>query len=140
MKKPLQLRNDFSCGGVVLDRSQNKLLLIKVENLSKTVVWTFPKGHPEKGETDIQAALREVVEETGWECRVVESLLDVDYFFVHENVRTHKTVRWFLMEPVKKVGEFNPGEIKGCEWVSPEEAGRLVVYESDHKILKRLGY
>lgn len=140
MKAGDSFRDDFSCGGVVVDPSKNQLLLIRVENLSKAVVWTFPKGHPEKGETDTVAALREVREETGWECRVTKPLMDVDYYFVHNNAKTHKVVRWFLMEPIQKVGDFNPVEIKGCEWVSPAEARKRISYESDQKLLAHLNY
>ncbi len=140
MKEQSPVREDFSCGGVVLDQSKNLLLMIQVENLSRSVVWTFPKGHPEKGETETEAALREVLEETGWECRVTKPLMDVDYYFVHDNVKTHKVVRWFLMEPIQKTGEFNPVEVKGCEWVSPSEAKKWISYESDQKLLAQLDY
>lgn len=133
-------RDDFSCGGIVLDATKNKILLVKVENLSKAAVWTFPKGHPKKNESDTDAALREVKEETGWECRVVKHLIDIDYFYVHDKIRTHKTVRWFLMEPVKKTGNFNPGEILDCEWADGPEARKRISYESDKKLLTTMGF
>lgn len=135
MKTPFRSRSDFSCGGLVVDPSNKNVLVVKVESLAKTIVWTFPKGHPERNESDTEAALREVREETGWECRILKQLIDVDYYFVHENVRTHKTVRWFLMEPVKKAGDFNKGEILDCEWVDWNEAERRVTYDSDKTLL-----
>ncbi len=95
----METRKDFSCGGLVAG-TDGRLLIVEVENLSGARVWTFPKGHPEKGESDETAALREVHEETGWECRIVRPILDVDYFFMNDGVRFHKVVRWFLMEPI----------------------------------------
>jgi 8-oxo-dGTP pyrophosphatase MutT (NUDIX family) len=138
MSLNLKSRNDFSSGGVVYDPSKKELLVIKVESLSKAIVWTFPKGHPELKESDQEAALREVLEETGWECRILKHLLDVDYFYVHDGVRTHKTVRWFLMEPVKKTGQFNQGEVLDCQWIPIQEAKNLISYDSDRKLLKTL--
>lgn len=104
------------------------------------MVWTFPKGHPENKESDTEAALREVKEETGWDCRVLKPLIDIDYFYTHEQVKTHKTVRWFLMEPVQKTGGFNPGEILDCEWADKTEARKRITYESDRKLLQAIGF
>jgi diadenosine hexaphosphate hydrolase (ATP-forming) len=66
-----------SAGGVVMGHAG--VLLIKVKNLQGQVVWTFPKGHLEPGETAEEAALREVEEETGWRCKILGPLLDVEY-------------------------------------------------------------
>src|SRR5262245_15163023 len=64
-KKSVQ---EVSAGGIV--QRDGELLLVKVKNLKGQVVWTFPKGHIEKGETLEQTAEREVLEETGWRCQV----------------------------------------------------------------------
>lgn len=47
-------------GGVVLD-AQGRVLLIR----QRKGGWVFPKGHLDPGETHLQAAVREVEEETG---------------------------------------------------------------------------
>ena len=134
----MQTKKDFSCGGVVIDPSDNRFLVVEVENLAGAHVWTFPKGHPENGESDEDAALREVREETGWQCRVVRALSDMSYYFVRDGVRYHKTVRWFLMEPVEKVGEPMEGEILECRWVFPDEVKSLLTYPTDLKLLDTL--
>ena len=134
----METKKDFSCGGVVVGPDQ-RLLLVEVENLSGARVWTFPKGHPEKGETDEIAALREVHEETGWECRVTGPLTDVDYFFVKDGIRYHKLVRWFVMAPTVENGTPMEGEILSCRWATPTEARSLISYSSDFKLLEKLG-
>ncbi len=56
--------NDFSCGVVpyrLTADGEREYLLIQ-HNAGH---WAFPKGHPEKGETDLEAARRELAEETG---------------------------------------------------------------------------
>ena len=65
------MNKEFSAGGLV--RRGGKVLMVKVCNLKGEEVWTFPKGHVEKGETPMEAALREVEEETGWRCRLKEA-------------------------------------------------------------------
>src|SRR5262245_34251051 len=112
----MTFKKDFSCGGVALDRKDKKILMVKVQNLSGDVVWTFPKGHPEKGETDEDAAIREVREETGWDCKVLSALMDVHYKYKRQNILYDKTVRWFLMEPLEKVGSFQVDEIMDSQW------------------------
>ncbi len=137
MKKTLKIKRDFSCGGVVWNESEATLLLIYVQNLSRKKVWTFPKGHPEGQEIDENAALREVREETGWLCEIVNPLLDVTYSYVDKDIKYNKVVRWFLMTPLEKVGNFDQKEVIQCKWVSLDEAKSILTYESDQKLLKR---
>ncbi|MFN0118299.1 MAG: NUDIX hydrolase [Elusimicrobiota bacterium] len=131
-------KKDFSCGGVVWDKEKGSLLLIQVKNLVGDVVWTFPKGHPENNESDQEAALREVCEETGWQCEVLNSLQDISYFYSRNGTRFHKTVRWFLMKPLNKVGDFNPQEVLKIEWFPFSEVSKVIIYDSDKELLRKL--
>ena len=138
MRSKMPIKNDFSSGGLVWNKDQKKVLLIQVHNLQNQTVWTFPKGHPESKESDTEAALREVEEETGWKSTIVGSLMDVHYYYTHNNVKYHKLVRWFFMNPVKKVGDFNKEEVLDCRWVTLDEANGMIAYESDKKLIKKL--
>lgn len=60
---------EYSAGGLIVRKT--KILMVQVRNLEGHIVWTFPKGHIEKGETEEQTALREVYEETGWKCKIL---------------------------------------------------------------------
>lgn len=42
---------------------QNKVLLIGAKDENDQAFWSFPKGHQESGETDIETAVRETLEE-----------------------------------------------------------------------------
>src|SRR5476649_1895831 len=119
-KKPQKPQFEFSAGGVVQDGAN--LLMVLVENLEGQRVWTFPKGHIEKGEKAPEAALREVEEETGYRCEIVKPFERVQYYFRREDQLTKKTVTWFLMKPLKKTGTHDPVEILETEWVSLAEA------------------
>jgi len=130
------IKNDFSAGGVVWDPDGKKVLLIQVENLQGRRVWTFPKGHPESGESQKETALREVTEETGWACEIIKPLLRVQYFYTHKEVTFHKFVQWYLMKPVEKVGDFQASEVLDSKWIDLKEAEDLISYTTDKELLK----
>lgn len=104
---------EFSAGGIVT--RGGKVLLVRMpltgspkRGAAKPVrgaaqggpIWTFPKGHVEPGETPREAALREVAEETGYECEVRRPLALVRYSFVRKGRLVRKRVRWYWMEPL----------------------------------------
>ena len=97
-------RLEFSAGGLVVDE-HGSVLLIRARDLRDRPVWTLPKGALNPGETSADAALREVREETGYRCEVVRELEVVTYWFQRDGQRIRKTVRWFLMRPLEKVGD-----------------------------------
>jgi 8-oxo-dGTP pyrophosphatase MutT (NUDIX family) len=123
----------FSAGGLVVDEA-GRVLLIRARDLRSRPVWTLPKGALVEGESSQDAALREVCEETGYRCEVVRELEVVTYWFQHEGRRIRKTVRWFLMRPLEKVGEHDH-EVDEVRWADPEEAATLLRYDSDRRLL-----
>ena len=64
------------------------------------LLWSLPKGHIEAGETPEDTAVREVAEETGIIGEVVAPLGIIDFWFVAEGRRVHKTVHHFLLRAV----------------------------------------
>lgn len=128
---------EHSAGGVILE--DKTVLLIQVRNLKGDKVWTFPKGHLEPGETPEQAALREVAEETGWECEIISDLYKAEYSFLRGEMLVDKDVRWFL---VKRVGgdglPKTPDEVLDMKWLPLGEAEQELIYKSDLDIIDLL--
>jgi 8-oxo-dGTP pyrophosphatase MutT (NUDIX family) len=124
---------EFSAGGVVVD-DRGQFLLIRARDLRNRPVWTLPKGTLAPGETCEQAALREVREETGYHCEVVRELEAVTYWFQRSGRRIKKTVRWYLMHPLEKVGDHDH-EVDEVAWADREEALRRLRYDSDRHLL-----
>ena len=87
---------EHSAGGVILENG--RVLLIRMRNLEGAEVWTFPKGHLEAGETPEAAALREVAEETGFDCEITGELYKAEYSFFRNGLPVDKDVRWYLMK------------------------------------------
>ena len=124
---------EFSAGGVVID-DHGQYLLIRARDLRNRAVWTLPKGTLTSGETNEQAALREVREETGYRCEVVRELEPVTYWFQREGRRIKKTVFWFLMRPLEKAGDHDH-EVDEVAWTDREEALRRLRYDSDRRLI-----
>ena len=123
-----------SAGGVVL--RQQEVLLIRVSDMKGRPVWSFPKGRLDAGETPAQAALREVLEETGWRCRIDEDLTTTEYWFQREGRRFRKKVVWFKMAPLERAG-VPDGEVDEVQWVERLEALRRLTYASDAALLSQ---
>ena len=129
-----ETKKEFSAGGVIIDGG--RALLIQMHNLMCERVWTFPKGHLEPGETPQDAALREVLEETGYPCRIKEKLLMAHYSFSRSGFAVEKDVQWYLMEKAGNPGmPLTPDEIFEIRWCRLDEARKLLSYPSDLQIL-----
>lgn len=122
-----------SAGGVVLDRG--RALLIRTRTQRGRTVWTFPKGRSEPGEAWPETALREVLEETGYACRIRIPLKQTSYQFFIGGTRVSKTVHWFLMEPVRKSRRRSLREVDEARWVPVREAYTKLSYASDRRLL-----
>jgi ADP-ribose pyrophosphatase YjhB (NUDIX family) len=94
--------DETSAGGLVLDLSGSDPLgaLIGRMNRRGRLLWSLPKGHLEAGETAEQAAVREVAEETGIRGEILGPMGTIDFWFVADGRRVHKTVHHYLMRAV----------------------------------------
>lgn len=100
------------------------------------VTWTLPKGTPNDGETLEETALREVTEETGLDVRIVEPLSSIDYTFVQSGTRIHKTVHYFLMEPVGGDLSRHDHEFERVRWVRFADAPGLLTFATERALVE----
>jgi 8-oxo-dGTP diphosphatase len=96
--------------------------------------WSFPKGKLFDGERDEDAALREVLEETGLECRLLRELPPTRYT---DAKGRPKEVRYWEMDVVG--GELEPAnEIDAARWETVDAARSLLTYARDVALLDEL--
>lgn len=122
--KPLRGGNkmihEHSAGSIIFRRNENKIQYLIVESVLHHT-WGFPKGHLEKGETEREAAIREVAEEVGLHPKFnFEFKRQIEYV-TEEN--TIKKVDFFLSEFVedqKVVDQVE--EILNSKWISLKQA------------------
>jgi 8-oxo-dGTP pyrophosphatase MutT (NUDIX family) len=129
---------ETSAGGLVVDRSAGgRAALIARLDRKGRLVWSLPKGHVEAGETQEQAAVREVEEETGIRGRVLAPLGTIDFWFVAEDRRVHKTVHHFLLE--QEGGELSDADIEVVEvaWVPLADARGRLAYADERELLDK---
>jgi 8-oxo-dGTP pyrophosphatase MutT (NUDIX family) len=98
--------------------------------------WTRPKGTPNPGETVEQTATREVEEETGLRVKIVAPLPSIEYTFVQGGARIHKTVHYFLMEPVGGDLERHDHEFERVRWVRFEDARSLLTFDTERGLVE----
>ena len=126
-----------SAGGIVVntERGRPSLVVGMRRRGRDSVTWTLPKGTPDPGETVEQTALREVAEETGLEVRIVAALPSIEYDFVQDGVRIHKTVHYFLMEPVGGDLSRHDHEFERVRWVPFDEAAGLLSFQTERDLV-----
>ena len=125
-------RPDVAAAGGVIVRSGDNGREVAVIHRPKYMDWSLPKGKLEPEEGWLDAALREVEEETGYRCKPSVELPPVSYL---DRKRRRKLVRYWLMEPV--AGEFQPhGEVDELRWVDPETADQLLSYPHDRELVR----
>lgn len=96
--------------------------------------WSFPKGKLDAGETEREAALREVREETNVEGELGDELALVSYT---DHKGRPKTVRYWLLEYVS--GRFEPNdEVDAIAWLDVEAARARLSYQHDVDLLTEL--
>lgn len=103
------------------------------------MLWSLPKGHIELGETAEQTAMREVAEETGVRGSVLAALGRIDYWFVTEDRRVHKTVHHYLMR--FSGGELSDHDVEVAEvaWVPVQELPSRLSYADERRLAQVAG-
>ena len=101
--------------------------------------WSLAKGTPDPGETLEETALREVREETGLEVEIESPLGAIDYWFVgrEAGVRFHKTVHYYLMNPIGGGIELHDPEFDVVQWFTSDDALEILAYANETEVLRR---
>jgi len=118
-----------AAGGLVV--RDGKVLLV---HRPKYDDWSFPKGKCAVGEPDEACALREVAEETGLRCELLEEIGETSYL---DGKGRPKVVRYWRMRALD--GEFVPhDEVDEIRWEAPERAAAILSSPRDLPLLEQL--
>ena len=141
IRRRLRRVEETSAGGLVLDSNdadQARAALIGRTDRRGRLLWSLPKGHVEPGESAEAAAVREVAEETGITGRVVAALGTIDFWFVADGRRIHKTVHHFLL--MAQHGELSADdvEVEEVAWVPLDELPGRLAYADERRLIEQV--
>jgi 8-oxo-dGTP pyrophosphatase MutT (NUDIX family) len=130
---------EFSAGGLVIRNMRGRPHLATVLVKDGTV-HALPKGNIETGEKGVEAAVREVREETGLEAEVLGKLGDVKYWYVRkwsDGERVFKVVSFFLLRYRSgSLRDYQRSEVDGAEWIPLEDAPGVLAYKGEKDMAK----
>lgn len=145
----METRDETSAGGLVVsgmaeavgpggkvDLSRIYVALIGRLDKRGRLLWSMPKGHVEAGEHQWTTAEREVWEETGIFGEAFETLGVIDYWFVSEGVRIHKTVHHNLLRYVDGVLNDEDPEVTEVAWVPISGLIEHLAYADERKLAR----
>ncbi|SLN28586.1 Phosphatase NudJ [Oceanibacterium hippocampi] len=121
--------------GVVLWQG-DRLLLVRRGKPPRAGQWSLPGGLQELGETTVEAALREVREETGVECRILGLVDIVDAIVPDANgrVRYHYTLLDFVAEWVSGEARAD-SDADAVAWIRRDEAAHYLEWSETLRII-----
>ena len=126
--------HEKSCGAIVYRKSHGntEILLIKHINSGH---WSFPKGHVEGNETEVETAIREIKEETAIDVMIDPTFRETVSYYPKRD--TQNTVVYFIGKA--KNYDYIPQEeeISEIRWVDIGYASNILTYENDKNIVNK---
>ena len=128
------MKMEKSCGAVVYKIVDNKHLLYLVIKSKMGHHFTFPKGHVENDETEVETATREIKEETNLSVSIDTNFRMVITYSPRENVM--KDVVYFVATPVDDSLVIpQETEVETARWVSFPVASKRITHENELNVL-----
>ncbi|HIV10079.1 MAG TPA: NUDIX domain-containing protein [Candidatus Faeciplasma avium] len=126
--------HEKSCGAIVYRKFHGNIEILLVKHVNSGH-WSFPKGHVELGETEVETAQREILEETGIEVIIDSSFRETVTYSPKKG--TQKIVVYFLAKA--KGYDFipQPDEIADIKWVEIGRAQSVLSYDNDRSIVSK---
>lgn len=126
--------HEKSCGAIVYRKSHGNIEILLIKHINSGH-WSFPKGHMEGSETEVETALREIKEETNLDVIIDPTFRETVSYSPKKD--TQKVVVYFLAKA--KNFEFTPQaeEIAEIRWVDIGHALSVLTYENDKTIVNK---
>lgn len=129
-----EMLHEKSCGAIVYRRFHGNVEVLLIKHINSGH-WSFPKGHVEGEETEVETARREIKEETGLNVIIDQTFRETVSYSPKRD--TQKIVVYFLA--MARNYDFIPQaeEIAEIRWVDIGRATQLLTYENDKTIIAK---
>ena len=123
-----------SCGAIVYKEENGELKFLLVHQNNGN--YSFPKGHMEEGESELETTLREIKEETNLDVEVDTNFrYEISYFMEHKNV--WKDAVYFVATPKTFDLKNQEGEITECVWNNYEKTMELLSFDNIKEVFEK---
>jgi len=130
----METKEDISYGVVPLIKEGGQWLVFLIHQYGHggDVYWTFPKGHPEAGESHQESALRELKEETNLSLHELKTDKEYTqgYSFQSGMTMINKKVVYFLGTATSKEFTIQEDEVQDAGWFTFEEAQEKLTHDN----------
>jgi 8-oxo-dGTP pyrophosphatase MutT (NUDIX family) len=126
---------EFSAGGVVVRDGEVVTIVPTRRAADGSRVLALPKGHVDPGETPIQAATREVREETGLVAEPVVELGESRYWYRRDGRTIGKTVTFFLFDHLEGDTDDHDDEVEEVHWLPLKEAESALSHTAEREMV-----
>lgn len=125
-----------SCGAVVYRKHHGNTEILLIRHV-KSGGWSFPKGHMEQGENELQTAVREIKEETNIDAVVDDpSFRETVVFNPRRDIT--KEVVYFLARATSFDCIKQEDEIADVRWVEIGQAANVLTYDNDRILVNKV--
>jgi 8-oxo-dGTP pyrophosphatase MutT (NUDIX family) len=128
---------EFSAGGVVVRGDEVVVIVPTRRAADGSRVLALPKGHVDPGETPVQAAQREVREETGIVARPVRELGKSRYSYRRNGRTIGKSVEFFLFSHVEGDTADHDDEVEEVRWITLAQATTALSHTAERDMVVR---
>jgi 8-oxo-dGTP pyrophosphatase MutT (NUDIX family) len=126
---------EFSAGGVVVRGDQVVTIVPTRRAADGSRVLALPKGHVDPGESPIEAATREVREETGLVAEPVCELGESKYWYRRDGRTIGKTVSFFLFHHVEGSTDDHDDEVEEVRWIALQDAETELSHTAEREMV-----
>lgn len=124
-----------SCGAIVYRKHHGNTEILLIKHV-RSGCWSFPKGHMESGENEIQTAVREIKEETNIDVSIDDSSFrEIVVFNPRRDIT--KEVVYFLARAVSFEYARQETEIAEVRWVEIGQAAAFLSYDNDRVLINK---
>ncbi len=134
---------ELSAGGVVvrgesaLEDEQVVVIVPTRRAPDGSRVLALPKGHVDPGETDLEAAEREVREETGLVAEPVHELGEARYWYRRDGRTIAKSVSFYLFRYLEGDTDDHDDEVEEARWIGLTEAQTALTHTGEREMVAR---